>query len=117
ADVRLPGGRHGVAEDGDAAGAVERDGVAGPGRGATDDVEGYSRLVGLRRAERGGEAVGAAQDDAVQQVARRGDAVRADAGEVALNDVLLSAVIHLDAGAVEADHVAGPGRGAADGVE
>src|SRR5205085_4454836 len=66
---------------------------------------------------RGAEAVGAAQDDAVQQVARRGDAVGADAGEVALDDVLLPAVVHLDAGAGEADHVARPGRGAADGVE
>src|SRR5262249_46381480 len=40
----------------------------------------------------------------------------ADAGEVALDDVLLAAVVYLDAGAVEADDVAGPGHGPADGV-
>ena len=108
ADVRLAGGGHRVAEDGDAAGAVELDEVAVAGRRAADEVEGHARLVGLRRAEGSAEAVGTAQDDAVQQVARRGDAVGADAGEVALDDVALAAVVDLDAGAVEADDVAAP---------
>src|SRR5262249_38524093 len=79
-------------------------------------VERHARLVGLGRAQRSAEAVGAAQDDAVQQVAHRGGAIGADAGEVALDDVALAAVVDLDAGAVEADDVAGPGHRAADGV-
>src|SRR5262249_51731261 len=79
-------------------------------------VVGHRRLVGLARAERGRQGAAAAQDDAVQDVADHGHAVGADAGEVALDDVALAAVIDLDAGAVEADHVAGASGGAADGV-
>src|SRR5262249_27808164 len=116
ADVGLVRGGDRVAEDGDAAGAVELDQVARPGHRAADQVEGDARLVGLRGAEGDAEAVGAAEHDAVQQVAARGDAVGAAAGEVALDDVLLAAVVYLDAGAVEADDVAGPGHGPADGV-
>src|SRR5262249_27615696 len=92
------------------------DQVARPGHRAADEVERHARLVGLGRPQRGAEAVGAAQDDAVQQVGGRGGAIGADAGEVALDDVALAAVVDLDAGAIEADHVADPGDRAADGV-
>src|SRR4051794_35969890 len=52
----------------------------------------------------------------MQEVAGRRDAVGADAGEVALDDVLLAAVVDFDAGAVEPDDVARPGEVAADDV-
>src|SRR5262249_29826661 len=116
ADVGLSGGRHRIAKDGDTTSTIELDQVAGPGHRATDQVERHARFVGLGRPQRRAEAVGAAQDDAVQQIAYRGDAVDADAGDVALDDVALTAVVRLDAGAVKADDIASPGHRAADGV-
>src|SRR5438034_370499 len=89
-------------------GAVELDKIASPGRCAADEVERDARLIGLCRAKRNAVAVGAAQGDAVQEVGRRGDAVGPDADEVALDDVLLGAVVDLNAVAIEADDVAGP---------
>src|SRR5262249_50903856 len=96
--------------------AVELHQVAVPGRHAADQVVLHAWLIGLGRPQGGVEAVGAAQDDAVQQVADRGGAVGTDAGEVALDDVALAAVIHFDASAVEAHAVTGAAGGAADGV-
>src|SRR5262249_38853562 len=110
----------GVAEDGDAAGAVELDQVTQAAevgvRVEADDGAGHGRLVRLAGAQRRRQVVVAAEHDAVQVVADRGDAVGADAGEVALDDVVLAAVIDLDAGGVEADDVGGRGGGAADRV-
>ena len=116
ADVRLPRHRHGVAEDGDATSAIELDQVAGTHGGATDEVVLHTRFVWLPRTQWRRQTTVAAQDDAVQVVADGGDAVGADAGEVALDDVALATVIDLDAGAVEADDVAGAGHRTADRV-
>src|SRR6185437_14320507 len=105
------------AEDRDARGAVELDEIAGAGGGTADGVERHARLIGLGGAQGRGESAGTAQDDAMQKVADRCDAIGADAGEVALDDVLLSAVIDFNACTVQPDDVARPGGGAADGVE
>src|SRR5262245_35970220 len=53
----------------------------------------------------------------MQQVGGGGYTVGADTDVVALNGVLLSAVIKLDTVAVEANYVPRPGDGAADGVK
>src|SRR5262249_54125530 len=78
-----------------------------------DDVAGDGRLVGLAGAQGGRQVVVAAERDAVQVVPHRGDAVSADAREVALDDVALGTIVELDALRVEADDVAGGGVGAA----
>src|SRR5262245_12322260 len=52
----------------------------------------------------------------MQQVGGCSDAVGADSCKVALNDVLLRAVIKFDAIAVEANHITRPGDGAADRI-
>src|ERR1041385_7541184 len=51
ADVWLTRGRHRVAENRNATGTIERNKIACPGCRAADEVEGHSRLVGLRRSE------------------------------------------------------------------
>src|SRR5262249_769718 len=109
---RLAGAGHGVAEDGDAAGEVELDVVAGPRRGAADEVEGHPRLVGLRRSEGGAEA--AAQDDAARLVLDR-DVVVEHADVVDLDDVVLAGVVDRDALGVEADEVVPHGVAVAAG--
>src|SRR5207248_2751314 len=57
AEIRLSGSRHWIAEDGDAAGAIELNKVARPSCCATDQVEGNTGFIGLRGAEGRKEAV------------------------------------------------------------